>query len=416
MKRKKTIVASLLLAAFAGCWIAGPPPFETGVYIQSVTQEGAVIAMVDRSRRRLRARVWRFGDPENRRVVVEDTAVLEHAIAVTGLAPATSYEFELLEEQVVVATGSFGTAPSTDLAPVRFAAVGDSGDLPWWWNMHKLGWSRARPLLAWTETPQQWSIAQWIEAQKPDFFVHLGDIVYWRELRAAHEEAFFRPFAGLLETTPLFSMVGNHDIPRDGSEPPFERVFHNPSPAKVGRRSRNYSIAWGSVRVIVLDVVDPLWQTGATRMWLEKTLRTASEPWLIVATHLPCFSVYAKRTESPELRDGLWKLLTRYGVDLVLSGDDHHFVRFKPTAPDSPIQVTVGGGGKSLYDVKPDDRIAKSAKAWGFALVEAEGLVLRVQVLGKPGTVLDEFTIDRRTGPLPETMRLIRKTRIEGLR
>ena len=130
--------------------------------------------------------------------VAEDDPTAVHAIRVDGLQPGTRYVFTIAAEGSRVDGGSFRTAPVGDDVPVRFAAVGDTGELPWWFNMHIIGWSRIRPALAWTWTPPQWDVAAWIGAAKPDFFVHLGDIVYWRNIRPAYEEAFFRPFAGLL--------------------------------------------------------------------------------------------------------------------------------------------------------------------------------------------------------------------------
>jgi hypothetical protein len=420
LKRKKTVfVLTFLLAGVGGLWIAGPPPLETGVYVQRVTTDGATIAKVDEHARRLTVRIWAEGDEANPIVVSEDAVVVEHAIRVNGLRQGTRYEFVLEADGVRVDEGTFRTAPVGDDVPVRFAAVGDSGQLPWWYNMHRMGWSRIRPALAWTSTPQQWHVADWIDAQDLHFFVHLGDIVYWRQLREAHEEAFFRPFASMLRDTPLYALIGNHDVPRDGGPPPFENLFHNPSPKGVGRPNRNFTAAWGSVRLIGLDVVDPDWEKGPVRGWLEKTLSAATEPWIVVATHAPCFTAYQKRTEAPALRDVLYPLLAKHGVDLVMSGDDHHFVRFKPSSPDGPIQVVVGAGGKSLYEVKQHDtRVAASASTWSFLFVEATGLRLDVRVMGAAGDELlrDGFTIDRTKGALPTTISAGRRARIERLR
>jgi Calcineurin-like phosphoesterase len=418
LKRKKTVIGvAILLVAIGGLWIAGPPPLETGVYLQRVTGDGATFAKVDASARRLTARVWEADDVENPILVSEDIAVVEHAIRVDGLRAGVRYEFEIEADGVRLDGGSFRTAPKDDRATVRFAAVGDSGELPWWYNMHRMGWSRLRPMLAWTRTPQQWHIAEWIDGQDLSFFVHLGDIVYWRQLRDAYEEAFFRPFASMLRDTPLYTLLGNHDVPRDGGVPPFETLFHNPSPPGVGRPNRNFTAVWGSVRLVALDVVDPKWESAATRAWLEQTLAAATEPWIVVATHVPCFTAYHKRTENGALRDRLYPLLARHGVDLVISGDDHHFVRFKPATPGGPIQVVVGAGGKSLYDIRPDDdRVAASAKAWSYLLVEAKGLRLDVRVIGAGGKVYDGFVVDRSRGAIPAGFSAARRARIERMR
>ena len=421
IRRKKTIASvTIVVGGLVGLWIAGPEPLETAGYVQAVTMHSATICKVDAAPRRLATRVW-LGSGIDSGIdsgitVAEDLPVAVHGIRVDGLQPGAPYRYEVREGDVVVAKGRFRTAPRGDSVPVRFAAVGDSGQLPWWYNMHEIGWSRIRPLLAWTQRTEQWDIAEWIAAADPHFFIHLGDIVYWRKLWDAHGEAFFRPFGPVLAGAVLFTLVGNHDIPEDGSEPPFQRLFHNPAAGPgVGRPRRNYTFAWGAVRVVGLDVTDPQWRVGATRKWLEQTLSEATEPWIVVATHTPCFSVY--RDERPELRDELWSLLTEYGVDLVFSGDDHHFARFARTSPDSPIQVIVGGGGKKLYDFNAkDERLAASAKAWSFLSVEVEGLRLKCAVVGRAKEPVDAWVIDRTRGPLPRGVSAQRRARILRLR
>lgn len=417
MKRKKTVLGlALLVAGIAGLWIAGPPPLESGVYVQAVTRNTAILAKVDREPRSLVAKLWEKGVPDNPRIFTEAKPTSEHAIPVDGLRPGTLHSFVLEAEGVRVGGGEFRTAPEDDSAPVRFAAVGDSGQMPWWHNMHHMGWSRLRPVLAMTQTTAQWRVARWIDQQQLSFFLHLGDLVYWRDVRPAYEDGFFRPFAGVLADTPLYALPGNHDIPRDGSPPPFESLFHAPSAAGVGRPGRNFTAAWGAVRLIGFDVVDPEWEKGPARAWLEKALTEATEPFVIVATHLPCFSVYKKRSDNPAMREGLWNLFVRNGVDLILSGDDHHYVRFKPQPATGPVQLTIGTGGKSLYDIEPDPRIVHSAKEWAYLLVEVEKLTLRVACRTGAEEPLDSFTVDRRQGALPDTLSPARRTRILELR
>src|SRR5690606_692605 len=151
------------------------------------------------------------------------------------------------------------------------------------------------------------------------------------------------------------------------------------------------------------------------RAWLERTLATAGEPWLVVAIHAPCFSVY--REEKPWLRDELWALFVRHRVDLVLSGDDHHFARFHPPPGGGPIQYVVGGGGRTRYDiVTADPRLEAGAKAWSFLLGEVEGLRMECRAMGSATEVLDRLVIDRRDGPLPEGLTAERLASIEALR
>jgi hypothetical protein len=419
LKKTKLVTAGFFLC-LGGLWIAGPQRLDTGCYVQCVSATAATIAKVDAAQRALWFRLFDgAGDMVAERA---STARELHAVEFAGLQPATRYTYtctvqlESATAGEAIGGGSFRTAPIDDAATVRFAAVGDSGDVPWWYNMHDQGWSRIRPLLAFSQRTKQWDVAEWIAAQHPDFFVHLGDIVYWRQIWDAHGEAFFRPFEPVLRQTPIFMLPGNHDLPPDGSEAPFERIFRNPQDAAaraVGRPQRNFTAAFGSVRLIGYDLTDPECLGPERLAWLAATLLLATEPWLVVAMHRPCFSVY--RQEDPALLATLWPVLHAHGVDLVMSGDDHHYARFArmPDAAISPMQLIAGAGGKKLYVFdEQDPRLQAGRSAWSFLLIEAQGLVLRGRALGEGGVEYDAWTIDRRTGDLPANIGAGRRARI----
>ena len=163
------------------------------------------------------------------------------------------------------------------------------------------------------------------------------------------------------------------------------------------------------------------WRNPAVLAEFRKELESATEPWLVVAIHRPCFSVY-REEEDADLRDELWPILHEYGVDLVISGDDHHYARFRHTDPDStsPIQLIAGGGGKKLYPIKKQDdpRLVpgKSKSVWSFLSFEAKGLQLHCRAMSSAEAVLDTWTLDRRQGKLAAGIRQGRRERILRLR
>jgi hypothetical protein len=346
--------------------------------------------------------------------VTESEPARAHAVRLEGLEPGTGYRYRI-DPPGLAGEGRFRTPPADDRAPVRFAAVGDSGTMPWWFNAHALGWARLRPLLAWTDVPMQWQVARWIARTDPDFFVHLGDIAYWPyHLREAHEEGFFRPFAPVLQQAALYVITGNHDYPIDGSPPPYDALFQHPeSDAPSGR---SYSFAWGSVRVVAVDNPAAWWKADTPlHAWLDRTLAEVREPWLVVVTHTPCASAY--RPEKGIFQKGLCRLLEQRGVDLVISGDDHLYQRFEPRVPEGPIQITAGGGGKDLYPYDADHPgLAAAFSVFSFFQVEVDGAELTGRAIGEGGRVLDEFHIDRRSGSLPSQASAERRARIRALR
>jgi Calcineurin-like phosphoesterase len=407
--------AALALALGLGVgalWLAGPPPLETGPYLQSVSAHAAVIARIDRAPSRLVVTLQAEGLPALQ--AQESAPTREHALEVTGLAPDTRYAYRI-EPPGAGGEGSFRTPPIDPDAPVRFAAVGDSGPMPWWFNGYDLGATRLAPLLRWSDERQNFAVASAIAAQHPDFFVHLGDIVYWPvHKRAAHEESFFRPFAPVLREAALYTVLGNHDIPEHGPLP-FDTLFHNPA-SDAPRPDTNYAFTWGPVRVVVIENATGIWPGGTPlHAWVQRTLEASTQPFLVVAVHTPCDS--AVETLKGVFQRDLCQLLAHSGVDLVISGDDHLYQRFRPREPGGPIQITAGGGGKSLYDFDPDHPTLESAaKSNSFLLVEVHGLELVGRALGTDGAELDRFRIDRSEGPLPDGIPPKRAARIEALR
>lgn len=405
-------LAAGLVAVLGGLWLAGPAPLATGPFVERVTAHSAVVSRIDRSPSQLELVVEAEGAAGGAPIRVSETApVIRHAVRVEGLEPATHYRYRLDGD-----VGRFRTAPIDDRTPVRFAAVGDSGAMPWWFNMHRFGWGWLRPLLELTQRTGQWDVAEWIAAQDPDFFVHLGDIVYWpRDRREAHEEAFFRPFDPVLRRGAVFAITGNHDYPLRFAPPPFDEIFLSPE-STAPNPKRNYSFAWGSVRVVAVESPVGIWRPDTElHRWVDHALAAAAEPWLVVVVHTPCQSAF--RPAKPLFQKSLCRLFELHGVDLVVSGDDHLYQRFRRRVADGPIQVTAGGGGKDLYDVQTDHpQLELAVKEFGFLLVEADGARLVVQALGEGGRVLDRFEIDRRSGPLPAAMSAARRARLAALR
>jgi hypothetical protein len=108
-------------------------------------------------------------------------------------------------------------------------------------------------------------------------------------------------------------------------------------------------------------------------------------------------------------------------VSLYLSGHDHCYQRFggtdDPTGDGVPLVVS-GGGGKSLYEIRPDARyVLESCYHWCSAEVRAR--VLTVQAHRLDGTLIDSLVLPLPQGPALERLRAAnpaRAARIDALR
>jgi acid phosphatase len=382
--------------------IAPEPPLRSGTYLQNVTTDGAVVARIDPAPRQLG--IWvREGD-RNVFEHGEPSAQRRHAFAITGLRPGSAYNWTMADLATgdLVDEGVFATAPERDDAPVRFCAVGDSGHVPWW------GWLQRLPLF---HLPARWgwlppsrqvaAIGRGLRQQAPDLWFHVGDVVYPRGEHRHWDVAFFRPFAEVLRTAPVYAVLGNHDAEHDGGRPLLANLVQ---PANdVTGDERLWSFAWGPVRFVGLDLLQPLHAGHPAVRFAARELAAAAEPWLVVIGHYPPFSA-SRQGDRQDLIEQLWPLLVAHGVDLMLCGNDHNYQAFH--ADGEPLVVVTGGGGKSLYELRDHPRLRRALSVFEFVTVDVVRTKLTLRVIGTDGRVLDELVLDKAAQVQAGTLRL----------
>lgn len=395
--------------AFGCLWLPlfDDPPLRTGAYVQDVSTDRAVVALVTAGPRTC---TLLLRDAAGREVPVPGPASTgrRHAFELTGLTAGSEYGYEIRDADGALRDrGSFTTAPAEDGAPVRFAVVGDSGGLPPW------VWLQRSPLF---HLPARWhwlppaanvsAIGRGIAATRPDFVLHVGDIVYPWGRQGHYSAAFFRPFAEVLRHAPVYPALGNHDVMDDAGRQALAN-FHLPR-GEVTGGERCYSFARGSVSVIVLDCTLPVGDAAVgpghpVLEHLQHELAARTEPWIVVAAHYPMHSASRQR-DRPDLLLHVLPLLEQCGVDLYLCGHDHVYQRFAPT-DGGVVQVVSGGGGKSLYDVRPHPRVRVATSRYHWCIVEARGPRLTLRARAPGGDLLDTLELEHGHGPRLERIR-----------
>jgi 3',5'-cyclic AMP phosphodiesterase CpdA len=147
--------------------------------------------------------------------------------------------------------------------------------------------------------------------------------------------------------------MGNHDYEAERGAPTY-RYFGD----RIGPPGKGYySYDLGDWHVIVLNselAVDGTRAEQAAQLdWLRKDL--AANPRLCTMSyfHRPLFS--SSYRQGVREMQAIWTVLYEAGVDLILSGHDHHYERFLPQTPagvaDSARgieQILIGTGGATL--------------------------------------------------------------------
>jgi len=236
-----------------------------------------------------------------------------------------------------LALASWAASPPNDF---RFAILGD-----------RTGRAR-QPIYA-----QAWSE---IDRFRPDFVINVGDTIQgtddetveaqWKELRG---------FLDRYKRYPFYLVPGNHDIWSSYSQKVFERETGRPS---------TYSFNYQNAHFVVLNNSGSLDLPLGQLQFLEEDLKKSRgcDPTFIFF-HQPCWLVFLK------FKSGAFpvhRLAREYGVEYVISGHGHQFVRL---GRDGITYMEVGSSGANIGDVwNQDDAFAKGV-FYHYVQVQVKG-------------------------------------------
>ena len=221
------------------------------------------------------------------------------------------------------------------------------------------------------------------------FSILLGDNIYGKERPQDFVKKFERPYKVLLDAGVEFhAALGNHDDPNQRYYKPYNLG---------GKRYRTFKK--DNVRFFILDsnYLDP-----EQVRWLTSELESSGSDWKIAYFHHPLYTT-ARRGPEVELRAILEPLFVKHGVDVVFTGHEHIYERFKPQ--NGIYHFTVGGAAKLRRgDTRRAPIIdARFDRDRSFLLVEIAGDSLFFQAISRTGRVVDQGALARRnTGqPIP---------------
>lgn len=184
------------------------------------------------------------------------------------------------------------------------------------------------------------------ENDKPAFFYHLGDVVYYYGQKDQYYAQFYEPYQNY--NAPIFAIPGNHDgAVLDGQVPSLSAFVDNfcastsqvtPEAGDTIRHSMTQPNVYWTLETPFATIIGLYTNVPEGGMldqdqidWFQSEMKTAPEDKaLIIAAHHPFYSGDKFHSGSAYLGDVLDQAMqdTKRVPDLVLSGHVHNYQRF----------------------------------------------------------------------------------------
>ncbi len=341
--------------------LASTVSLRRGPYLQSVAQNSVLIVWeTDEAAHS----VVEYGlTEEYGKVVSAAIPATKHVVSLTGLGPYTTYHYRVgTSEGALSGDNTFKTAAGPRQTTFGFAVLGDTRTNH---HNHRL-------------------VVESIIATRPDFYLHLGDMV-GDGSSLAEWEAFFRIEEELLSHVPIFSSLGNHEFNHRN----YFDLFYLPN------NERWYSFDYGHAHFTCLQIdgFSSYRQGSEQYFWLEEDLASTEQPWKFVFFHMPLYSS-GPHGGDLQVRAALHPLFVRHGVDIVFNAHDHDYER---SLVDGVTYVVTGGGGAELYGKRSEnDESVYYESTLHFVSISIAGDTLTGRGIVPDGTEVDPFNMNVR--------------------
>ena len=263
-----------------------------------------------------------------------------HKVTVKGLTAGTEYTYEIQGDGGSTVTGSFRTDDGDD--KVSFIGIAD------------VQASSLENFLKGVRTAN----AGLNMNPDADFVVNLGD--FTNDSTNEEWDYYAEAFDGFDSRVTLAPIAGNHD--GLGVWHWFDNLFNlDTSESVQSLNGVNYSFDYGNAHFAVLNTNDALSVSLSQLKWLYNDMRSTDKDWKIVFMHKSPYTLGkdGKWPDALYLKETLTRVCEMTGVDLVMSGHDHQYLRTKSlknnrVVPDGEgvTYVLSGTAGSKRYEVR----------------------------------------------------------------
>jgi acid phosphatase type 7 len=308
-----------------------------------------------------------------------------HSVTLEDLKPNTPYVYQVNSigngMKLTSALLTFGTAVGPDDA-FSFVLFGDTQKNP--------------------RTTEKIATLAW--QRRPNFVVHLGDVVDNGPDKREWVHELFEPCRELFARVPVYPCIGNHEK----NHAYYYRYFTLPDP------SYYYRFRYGNADFFSIDTNKRVGPSSEQYRWLDAELAKSDAKWKFVYHHHPAYTSddddYGETLKGKPSTQGdmnvrrLVTLYEKHNVDIVFNGHIHAYERTWPIRAGrvdrgkGVLYITSGGGGGKLEDFSPVPTWFKAQcrSDYHFCYVTVHGGQLSFKVFDHQGMLFDTFDLDKR--------------------
>ncbi|WJH37495.1 Ig-like domain-containing protein [Paenibacillus sp. CC-CFT747] len=240
-------------------------------------------------------------------------------------------------------------------------------------------------------------------SEHPDasFMVHVGDMVDNGFKEQEWKWWFEKAQQYLLQTT-LLSVVGNHEVTGTKGNGDFLAHFNHPQNGLDSLKGSQYSFDYNNIHFVVLNSE---YEYDAQKEWLRTDLANTDQRWKVIFFHRgPYGSIY----DTAEVRSQWTPVFDEFGVDLVMNGHDHIYLRTHAMRNNEPAEdgkgttyVIPGSTGPKFYELtpRPWQKVTDDENTQMYTAVEVKGSLLQVVTKTVGGRVVDSFELQKPISP-----------------
>lgn len=216
----------------------------------------------------------------------------------------------------------------------------------------------------------------------PEFFYHLGDVVYFNGQSNLYTPQFYEPYQNY--DAPIFAIPGNHDgdsrvmkgDPADNDPYSLFGFMENfcdqtATPQFKHRNTMNQPYCYWRLTAPFVQIIglysnvdgnlDKSGDSGQYDWFVDQLKAVPSDKWLIVAVHHPCYSLDSAHGGYPDILDSLDAAFkaAKKQPDAVLSGHVHNMQMFSREFGSKTVPYIICGNGGYAHNEKSMHQMQK---------------------------------------------------------